>query len=345
MKTQLRLFSALLLMLAGSAWAAPDGMQLYDTHCATCHGIKGDGGVGVPLALDDFQAGVSDHYLFKTIRHGRKGRVMPAFASLSDDEIRAIVSYVRSFSEVTAPAHNPAPIQGNVLRGDSLYQKNCAACHGANGEGGQGTGVTMSRPRTSPIIAPALNNSGFLKAASDHMIKHTLTQGRKGTPMVSFLEQGLSEQDINDVVAFVRSFEQKQKASKPVEHDAHILYESPYSFDKTVENLRKSAMGKNFRIIRQQTMQDGFVSKGKENPRQVMLYFCNFKMLNDSLAIDPRVGLFLPCRITVLEHKGQVQVMAINPLRLSQLFNNDELDRACQEMRLLYEEIIEEATL
>ena len=47
----------------------------------------------------------------------------------------------------------------------------------------------------------------------------------------------------------------------------------------------------------------------------------------------------------VLEHQGKIKVIAINPLRLSYLFNNDELDRACQEMRTLYEEIMEEATL
>jgi len=38
-------------------------------------------------------------------------------------------------------------------------------------------------------------------------------------------------------------------------------------------------------------------------------------------------------------------VMSINPKRLSHLFNNAELDRACDEMYKLYEEILEEATL
>ena len=74
------------------------------------------------------------------------------------------------------------------------------------GEGGKGTGVTFSRRRDLPIIAPALNNPGFLAAASDEMIRHTLVYGREGTPMRSFLVQGLSEQDIDDLVSYVRSF-------------------------------------------------------------------------------------------------------------------------------------------
>jgi len=322
------------------------GMQLYDKHCASCHGAIGDGGVGVPLALPDFQAGVSDHYLTQTIKHGRVGRIMPAFPSFSDQELASIVRYVRSFANVTPPSFDSTRIKGNSKHGATLFKNNCAACHGAQGEGGKGTGVTMSRPRSAPIIAPALNNPGFLASASDTLIKTALMKGRANTPMSSFLKQGLTEQDINDIVAYVRSFADKQHAKLNTQADeANIIYESPYSLEKTVDNIRKAAVGKNFRLIRQQYIQDGFVAKGKENKRQVIVYFCNFKLLNESLAIDPRVGMFLPCRATVIEHKGKVLVMAINPLRLSQLFNNDELDLACKSMRSLYEEILEEATL
>lgn len=68
----------------------------------------------------------------------------------------------------------------------------------ANGECGQGTGVTFYRKRELPIIAPALNNPGFLAAATDNMIKDTLIFGRESTPMTSPLVDGLSEEDIDD---------------------------------------------------------------------------------------------------------------------------------------------------
>ena len=77
----------------------------------------------------------------------------------------------------------------------------------------------------------------------------------------------------------------------------------------------------------------------------MMVYFCNFKFLDDVLKIDPRVGLFLPCRVTVVQQGDQVLVMTINPKRLSYLFNNRELDAACDEMTELYEAILEESTL
>ncbi len=327
---------------------AMNGASLFAQNCAACHGSQGNGGVGVPLALPDFQRSVSDEFLIKTIRHGRPGRVMPAFKNLSDAEVKSLVKYLRSWN--THPARNEKIVTrpGNITHGKQLFANHCSACHGAEGTGGHGTGVTFSRPRDLPIIAPALNNSGFLAAASDKMIKTTLMHGRKGTPMVSFLKQGLSEQDIDDLVSYVRSFEKHpydqqvalQGADTPI-----IRMESPNSLAATVKAVQRAAIGKNFRIIRVQALNQGMVKAGKENKKQTIIFFCNFEFLNNALAVDPRVGLFLPCRVTVVEHKGKVEVFAINPKYLSRIFNNNELNKLCDEMDKVYQDILEEATL
>jgi len=346
--TSRRVFAPLLLLLwAGLAPAAPDGAELYSGKCAACHGLDGSGGVGVPLALPAFLDSVTDDYLHNTIRFGRPGRVMPAFPSLSDAQVDAIVAHLRGWSAGGEPDLPETSVRGDAARGGDLYAQNCASCHGANGEGGTGTGVTFSRPRDLPVIAPALNNTGFLKAATDQMIKATLIHGRPGTPMVSFIDRGLSESDIDDVVAFVRSFDGQATApaGTPAEEEPARVYDSPYSLEQTVENVKQAAIGKNFRIIREQYFDEGLVPEGQEDRRAVMVYFCNFQMLNDALKLDPRVGLFLPCRITVVERNGKVQAMSINPKTLSHLFNNQELDRVCDEMSQLYDSILEEATL
>ena len=57
------------------------------------------GGIGVPLALPSFQATIDDDYLRRTIRHGRPGRVMPAFPSLSNAQTDAIVNHVRGWNK------------------------------------------------------------------------------------------------------------------------------------------------------------------------------------------------------------------------------------------------------
>jgi cytochrome c oxidase cbb3-type subunit III len=337
------------LLAASPLWgqAVPEGEQLYTRNCAACHGSDGRGGVGVPLALEDFLANVPDSYLFATIRHGRPGRVMPAFDRLSDTEVQAIVDYIRDFGP-PSPELSTAPVNGDPRRGEALFATHCASCHGAGGEGSPGTGVTFSRPRDLPILAPALNNPGFLKAATDAMIRRTLMQGREGTPMPSLTDLGLEESDIDDIVSFVRSFEDRPPPVTAIRLEADspvLMYTSSHDFETTLENVKRAAAGMNFRIIREQYLDEGMVEPGRENRQQQMVYFCNFQQVNEALAIDPRVGLFMPCRVTLVERDGVVQVMSINPKYLSPLFNNSYLNQLCDEMYAFYRDILEEATL
>jgi len=335
--------------IAADSSAKPDGARLYAQRCSACHGTDGSGGVGVPLALPAFLSGVDDAYLRNTVRLGRPGRVMPAFTKLSDAEVDAIVTHIRSWPGQNRPETlSQERIAGNVARGKTLYKDHCASCHGANGEGGHGTGVTLSRPRNAPILAPALNNPGFLAAASDALIKTTLMQGREGTPMLSFLKQGLKERDINDIVAYVRAFEQlpSPPSARVLESESPVMVrESPYTIERTVEKVRAAVGAANMRLIRVQTLDQGFVEESKENHQQIIVYSCDFNFLNEALKVDPRVGLFLPCRITVVQQAGKVLVMSINPKRLSRIFNNAELNEMCEQMHQVYLNILEEVVL
>ena len=341
-----QILALVLLSASFSTFAAPDGAELFHKHCAVCHGDDGKGGVGVPLSLPSFIDTVSDEYLKNTIRLGRPGRIMPAFPKLSDAQVNAIVEHMRGWSEAPAITHNTEPVKGDAKHGKELFASYCVQCHGEDGKGGTGTGVTFSRKRELPIIAPALNNPGFLASATDAMIRDTLIYGREGTPMTSSLVTGRSEQDINDLVSYIRSFEtQQQDADNGEVIEAVITAESPYTIEETIENLKNAIADQNFTLIRTDYVEHGFVEEGKENQKQVVLHFCNFNFLFQALAIDPRVGIFLPCRVTVTETEGKVQVATINPMRLSGLFNNDELEAACKEMTAIYEAIVEDAVL
>lgn len=348
MKKQIRYLQTLLALLSVASFVVlagqPDGEALYQQHCAACHGSDGNGGVGVPLNLPDFLAVASDDYLRNTLHHGRPGRVMPAFPSLGKDEVDAIIRTIRSWSDTPAPVYDSGPLQGDAARGKQLYSTHCVACHGELGQGGEGTGVTFSRPREAPVMAPALNNPGFQASVSDAMLRATLLRGRHGTPMPSITELGLKESDVDDLVAWLRQLPIDLPPARTGD-SAIIRMESPYSFEETLDNLKKAISARNFRVIREQTLDTGFVEKGKEDRRQYIVYFCSFSFLNDALSVDPRVGLFLPCRVTLQETENGIELVTINPENLSHLFNNSELDKACAKMHRLYTEILEEATL
>ncbi|MEW6567855.1 MAG: c-type cytochrome [Chloroflexota bacterium] len=84
-----------------------------------------------------------------------------------------------------------------VQRGSLLYESNCVACHGLNGEGISGLG-------------PALNAQSFLSAADDTLVFDTIRDGRPNTAMPAWGQAGggpFTDEDIRDLSAFIRAWE------------------------------------------------------------------------------------------------------------------------------------------
>lgn len=86
--------------------SAADAKANWDSLCAKCHGADGKGQtkIGQKLGVKDFtdakvQAGIKDEEASKSIKEGRKDQdgktLMKAFDTLSDDEVKALVGYVR----------------------------------------------------------------------------------------------------------------------------------------------------------------------------------------------------------------------------------------------------------
>ena len=70
------------------------GQEIYNRSCASCHGTKGQGGLGPALQ------GVSNRLTFEqeveTVAKGRKGTQMQAWeGKLTPEEIQAVVRYTR----------------------------------------------------------------------------------------------------------------------------------------------------------------------------------------------------------------------------------------------------------
>lgn len=97
------------LAAALSAKAA-DAKENYDNLCAKCHGAegKGDTKMGQKLGCKDFtdakvQGDIKDDAATKAIKEGLKSpedkTLMKPFDQLSDDEVKALVAYVRGLKK------------------------------------------------------------------------------------------------------------------------------------------------------------------------------------------------------------------------------------------------------
>lgn len=87
-----------------------EAKENWETLCAKCHGAdgKGDTKMGAKLGAKDFsdakvQAEIKDDAATKAIKEGLKSddgkTLMKAFDSLSDDEVKALLAYVRGLKK------------------------------------------------------------------------------------------------------------------------------------------------------------------------------------------------------------------------------------------------------
>ena len=111
--------------------AQPQPAQLYQTHCAACHGPQGEGGVGPTLVVPKLTRATTDEALFKVIKEGVAGTEMPG-SRLENDQLRQLVQWVRKLGQTPLEQ-----VSGNVARGEKLYfaKGDCAACHAIKGRG------------------------------------------------------------------------------------------------------------------------------------------------------------------------------------------------------------------
>lgn len=171
------------------------GRQLYVDNCVTCHGSRGEGGVGLALNNSVFLKKASNEVIFATIASGRPSTVMPAWGqayggAFTDEQIRDIVTFIRAW-EPTAPVVETAVFVPDPARGASIYEASCFTCHGENGKGGDdGKGGTLL----------AINDPAQLGKHEDAWYQQTLTSGRPAKGMPSW-GSVLSANQTGDLIA------------------------------------------------------------------------------------------------------------------------------------------------
>ncbi len=76
------------------------GAAAYTENCSTCHGIQGEGGIGLPLNPSEFIQSQSNAQLFEVITTGRPGTAMLAFADrLSETDIANIIAFLKLWQQ------------------------------------------------------------------------------------------------------------------------------------------------------------------------------------------------------------------------------------------------------
>ena len=193
--------------------------ETFHTLCARCHGDKGDGKGSSAIYLDpaprdltraEFMNSKPESRFITSIHQGVAGTSMPPWAKvLSDEQIKGVFDYISSnfvhearhdIKPRKVPDVNPVPMSAaSAARGEDIFKQRCIGCHGRKADGKGPNSVDISpRPRN-------LRNSAFINGAADHRLFESILYGVDGTAMPSWIDYGLSQDQVGDIVNFIRS--------------------------------------------------------------------------------------------------------------------------------------------
>lgn len=185
----------------GSRRLSADTRTLFERDCAVCHGNMAAGSprgpslVGVGAATLDFWLSTGRMPISSPSQTPE--RRPPAYSAST---IRSLIAYIQALTGSTGPPIPSVNLQGTDLGvGGESFRVQCAACHSWAGEGG----ALVNR------AAPPTNH------ATPTQIVEAIRTGPGAMPR--FGTAALSDQEVNDVVAYVRYLDH------PVDHGGDPL--------------------------------------------------------------------------------------------------------------------------
>jgi len=116
--------------------------------------------------------------------------------------LRAALLYcVAGFASSLLPIVAPAAIAGGDARhGEVIFMQYCQGCHGPDGRGG-GKGFM-------PHVGP-LARKGYIETLPDDYLSDVISEGGAAAGKSAYMpswKTTLTQQDIADVIAFIRTF-------------------------------------------------------------------------------------------------------------------------------------------
>jgi cytochrome c oxidase cbb3-type subunit III len=148
--------------LAADPKAMSTARNLFQVNCSQCHGSDGGGARGFPNLTDaNWLWGGDPDTVVQTITAGRMAVMPPWGPVLGAQGVDQVVAYVEQLSGQQTDTTL-------ALAGQTLFETNCAACHGVDGKG-------------NPILgAPNLTDDIWLYGGDAATLHQTLENGRNG---------------------------------------------------------------------------------------------------------------------------------------------------------------------
>lgn len=174
-----------------------EGKPLFESRCAACHYEVIPFVDYIKTAKNIIATGGDMHSIISSWSE-----------VFTQAEMTALVSYIVRLGEGE-----------NVLTGSRIYQEQCAVCHGPFGEGGLNPGVPGD-------IIPPISSSEYLKTRNDFTLIQIISLGQPNSGMSPFSTANggpLEEEEIENIISFMRTWENNPPVDAPIEVDAGAI--------------------------------------------------------------------------------------------------------------------------
>jgi cytochrome c oxidase cbb3-type subunit I/II len=216
------------------------GRTVYDTNCAVCHGLRGDGnGMAAHMFRvrpRDFTPGLfkfrstpsgalpTDDDLLRTVSEGLRWTGMVGRSDLHKGDRRAVVAYIKTLSprftreQASSPVVVPeAPPKSPdlIARGGRLYRDaDCATCHGDRGHGDGPSAAGMKDDWGWPTRPSDLTWRPLKRGSAPEGTYLTIATGLSGTPMPAYGDS-LDSHEIWALVYYLDSLVPSERRMSP----------------------------------------------------------------------------------------------------------------------------------
>jgi uncharacterized protein (DUF302 family) len=109
------------------------------------------------------------------------------------------------------------------------------------------------------------------------------------------------------------------------------------ALEKVTEELKKEGFGVLTTIDVRETLKKKL---DVEFPRYTILGACNPPFAYKALQAEDEIGLLLPCNVIVYEKRGQTRVAAFDPMVMSAILGNRQMEPVVDEVKARLERVI-----
>lgn len=114
------------------------------------------------------------------------------------------------------------------------------------------------------------------------------------------------------------------------------------SFEQSVQDLVKSIENNNFKVLHVHDVQATLASKDIHHNAYKIIEFCRAPAAKKVLDINPKIGLFLPCKAIVFSQEEKVSISILSPQILAHFFHDSCINDSAKNIDTDIQKILTE---